>query len=122
MGILQRNSLLAFYISGASGRSGACSIYSDLSLVYEQTFTRKTGKNQEQNMGLIQQPQEVTLLYDLCKSSDFLMRRLKKIINQYQTGVESIEFSISADNLDHLSESIDVIISRKLEDMGNPPN
>ena len=30
---------------------------------------------------------------------------LKKIINKYQTGVESIEFSIS-ENLDHLSESI----------------
>lgn len=44
---------------------------------------------------------------------------LKKIINKYQTGVESIEFSIS-ENLDHLSEAI-VNYRRKLEDMGNPP-
>lgn len=44
---------------------------------------------------------------------------LKKIINKYQTGVESIEFSIS-ENLDHLSETI-VNYRRKLEDMGNPP-
>ena len=46
-------------------------------------------------------------------------KELKKIINKYQTGVESIEFSIS-ENLDHLSESI-VNYRRKLEDMGNPP-
>lgn len=44
---------------------------------------------------------------------------LKRIVNTYQVGVESIDFSIS-DNLDHLERTIE-LYQEKLEKMGNPP-
>ena len=45
-GHITKESLLAFYISGASGRSGTCSIYSGLFVYHEPAPAYKAGKDQ----------------------------------------------------------------------------